>query len=169
MKLRLLAVLALVVGLTGAVALTTQRASAAPAAPTPSAATTTVPCTAIGTLTPTTCTVTVTGFQVINGVVNAVGTVTNNLTGAVANFTTPVLNPAGSCQVLDLTVGAINLNLLGLNVATNTIHLNITAVPGPGNLLGNLLCAVTHLLDNPNGLTGLLNNLLRHGLLGLTV
>jgi hypothetical protein len=40
------------------------------------------------------------------------------------------------------------------------VHLTITAVPGPGNLLGNLLCAVTHLLDgnaSGNVLQGLIN------------
>jgi hypothetical protein len=32
-------------------------------------------------------------------------------------------------------------------VNLNRVHLTITAVPGAGNLLGNLLCAVAHLLD----------------------
>jgi len=68
----------------------------------------------------------------------------------------------GSCQVLNLTLGPINLNLLGLVVRTNQINVRIDAVPGAGNLLGNLLCAVTNLL-NPTGalgqLTGALNNL----------
>jgi hypothetical protein len=43
--------------------------------------------------------------------------------------------------------------------------LNVAAQPGPGNLLGNLLCAVAHLLDNNgplSGIVGLLNNLLGH-------
>ena len=42
------------------------------------------------------------------------------------------------------------------------INLDITAVPGPGNLLGNLLCAVTGLLDGGPlaGLLGQLNDLL---------
>jgi len=52
-----------------------------------------------------------------------------------------------SCQILNLDLGAINLNLLGLVVTTNPIHLNITAVPGAGNLLGNLLCTITNLLN----------------------
>ena len=41
----------------------------------------------------------------------------------------------------------MNLNLLGLKVHLNRVHLNITAQTGPGNLVGNLLCAVAHLLD----------------------
>jgi hypothetical protein len=39
--------------------------------------------------------------------------------------------------------------------------LDITAVRGPGNLLGNLLCAVAGLLDG-GGPGNLLNNLLRN-------
>lgn len=53
----------------------------------------------------------------------------------------------GACQVLNLVLGPINLDLLGLVVRTNRINLRIDAVPGPGNLLGNLLCAITGLLD----------------------
>jgi hypothetical protein len=67
-----------------------------------------------------------------------------------------------ACQVLNLTLGPINLNLLGLVVRTNQIQVRIDAVPGAGNLLGNLLCAVTNLL-NPTGalgqLTGAINQL----------
>jgi hypothetical protein len=69
-----------------------------------------------------------------------------------------------TCTILDLTIGPISLNLLGLMVNTNTIHLTITAQQGPGNLLGNLLCAVAHLLDNTSGpagaLAALLNNII---------
>ena len=71
-------------------------------------------------------------------------------------------NIPGACQVLNLVLGPINLNLLGLVVRTNQINVRIDAVPGAGNLLGNLLCAVTNLL-NPTGalgqLTGAINNL----------
>ena len=54
----------------------------------------------------------------------------------------------GACPILNLTIGPINLNLLGLVVKTNTIHLSITAQPGAGNLLGNLLCDIANLLNN---------------------
>jgi hypothetical protein len=68
----------------------------------------------------------------------------------------------GACQVLNLVLGPINLNLLGLVVRTNQINVRIDAVPGAGNLLGNLLCAITGIL-NPTGalgqLTGAINNL----------
>jgi hypothetical protein len=52
-----------------------------------------------------------------------------------------------ACQILNLVIGPINLDLLGLVVRTNRINVRIDAVPGPGNLLGNLLCAITGLLD----------------------
>jgi hypothetical protein len=63
---------------------------------------------------------------------------------------------AVGCEVLDLVLGPLDLNLLGLVVHLDTVHLNITAVPGAGNLLGNLLCAVAGLLDG-TGLGGLLD------------
>jgi hypothetical protein len=65
----------------------------------------------------------------------------------------PVPTP-GACTILDLTLGPIDLDLLGLRVATNEIRLLVEAVPGPGNLLGNLLCAITNLL-NPSANTPL--------------
>jgi hypothetical protein len=71
-----------------------------------------------------------------------------------------------ACPILTLVLGPLDLNLLGLRVQLNRVNLRITAVPGPGNLLGNLLCAVAGLLDGPQGslqanqVTGLLNLLL---------
>jgi hypothetical protein len=82
--------------------------------------------------------------------------------GNPTNFVTTVTQATGSCQILDLTLGSLDLNLLGLMVHLDTVHLNITAQQGPGNLLGNLLCAVAGLLDNngsTNGLAALLNRL----------
>jgi hypothetical protein len=76
----------------------------------------------------------------------------------------------GSCSVLNLVLGPIDLNLLGLRVRTNEIDLRIEAVPStggavPGGLLGDLLCGITNLLNptanTPLGqLTQLLNALL---------
>jgi hypothetical protein len=72
------------------------------------------------------------------------------------------------CEVLDLVLGPLDLNLLGLVVHLDQVHLNITAVPGAGNLLGNLICAIAGLL-NPGGpltqIVALLNQIL--ALLGL--
>lgn len=105
----------------------------------------------------TTCTLTVTGFKVVNGALQAVGTVSNGTT--TAPFTTNVVDPA-ACQILNLTLGPIHLNLLGLVVDLNQVHLQVTAQPGPGNLLGNLLCAVTNLLNDTGGLGNSLTTLL---------
>ena len=63
----------------------------------------------------------------------------------------------GKCDILFLDLGPIFLDVLGLQVDLSRITLDVDAVPGPGNLLGNLLCAVAGLLDNPNaGLDALL-------------
>jgi hypothetical protein len=71
-----------------------------------------------------------------------------------------------ACNILHLVLGPLDLNLLGLTVHLNQVVLDITAVPGAGNLLGNLLCAVAGLLDGtPVGgllgqIAGLLNQIL---------
>jgi hypothetical protein len=53
----------------------------------------------------------------------------------------------GACQILVLDLRPITLNLLGLVVRTSRIVVRIDAVPGAGNLLGNLLCGLTGILD----------------------
>jgi hypothetical protein len=61
---------------------------------------------------------------------------------------TPGAIPEGSsCPILNLSLGPINLDLLGLNVDTSPICLDITAVPGTSALLGNLLCSIAGLLN----------------------
>jgi|tagenome__1003787_1003787.scaffolds.fasta_scaffold20768829_2 hypothetical protein len=67
---------------------------------------------------------------------------------------------AAACSILHLDLGPLTLNVLGLNVHLNEVVLDITAIPGAGNLLGNLLCSVAGLLDNPNALANLLNQIL---------
>jgi hypothetical protein len=62
------------------------------------------------------------------------------------------------CDILNLVLGPLDLNVLGLEVHLNQVVLDIIAVPGPGNLLGNLLCAIAGLLDG--GLGGLLGQLI---------
>ena len=115
-------------------------------------------------------TLTTTSFQLVNGVLNAVGTLTGTFTPLVGAAQTvnqavsiPLSGLTGTCTILTLHTGAISLNLLGLNVALAPIDLVITADAAPGNLLGNLLCAVAHLLDagGPlSGLVALLNQIL---------
>lgn len=74
-----------------------------------------------------------------------------------------------ACGILDLTLGPLDLNLLGLRVQLSQVDLVITAIPG-GGLLGDLLCAVANLLNPSGALTDLvafldlLNQIL--GLLG---
>jgi hypothetical protein len=76
-----------------------------------------------------------------------------------------------ACRILSLDLGPIDLNLLGLRVRTNEINLLIEAIPG-GGLLGDLLCAVTNLL-NPGGVLGPLTTALNdlvgalNGILGI--
>jgi hypothetical protein len=89
-----------------------------------------------------------------DAVLRVVGTVTNTATGVTTTFTDTAVAPlqvTGTCEILDLVIGPIHLDLLGLVVDVNQIEINITAEQGPGNLLGNLLCAVAGLLDpGPN-------------------
>ena len=72
-----------------------------------------------------------------------------------------------ACQILNLTLQPIDLNLLGLRLRTSRIDLRLEGVPGAGNLLGNLLCGITGILDpqaaapaTPSVLTQVLNALL---------
>lgn len=74
-------------------------------------------------------------------------------------MTTPPPEP-DVCPILHLELGPLDLNLLGLRVELNQVVLDITAIPGPGNLLGNLLCAVAGLLDGVD-LGAVLGNLLQ--------
>ena len=102
------------------------------------------------------------------GIVN--GVLTDTSSGATSNVIRQVRVPldtssggevstAAVCEVLSLVLGPLNLDLLGLVIDLNQVVLNIDAVSGPGNLLGNLLCAITGLLDGTPPL-GLLTNLL---------
>ena len=126
-------------------------------------------------------TFTVSKFAMVKGVLTAIGTYSGTVNGVTT--TTPASAPvtsingrdltgaaslaavtqqaAGSCQILDLTLGPLHLDLLGLVVDLNQVHLTITAQQGSGNLLGNLLCAVAGLLDNTGGATGGLSGLLQ--------
>jgi hypothetical protein len=112
-----------------------------------------------------------------------VGTISGVLTttdGTTRNVISPVRVPldraasgagevsiAQVCGILSLVLGPLDLNLLGLSISLNQTILYIDAVAGPGNLLGNLLCAVSGLLGGV-GLTGLITHLLNQilGLLG---
>ena len=47
------------------------------------------------------------------------------------------------CQILDLRLGPLDLNLLGLIVHLDTVHLQITA-NSRGGILGRLFCSLAH-------------------------
>jgi hypothetical protein len=103
-------------------------------------------------------------------------TVTNTTTGEVRTFVTeaamPVMNGGSAiaknagesgaiascsdetaetgvaaCDILSLVLGPLHLDVLGLVIDLNQVVLDITATTGSGDLLGNLLCAITGLLD----------------------
>ena len=63
-----------------------------------------------------------------------------------------------TCGVLHLDIGAVNLNVQGVLVATQPISIDLSgdsAAP-----LGNLVCTIESTLNNVVGLVGLLNQLL---------
>jgi hypothetical protein len=62
-------------------------------------------------------------------------------------FASSVYHFTATCGILLLDLGPLHLDLLGLVVDLNEVILNITAESGANNLLGNLLCALTGLLD----------------------
>jgi hypothetical protein len=122
-------------------------------------------------------------FEIQDGRLMAIGALTATVTDATGNvirtIVTQVAMPvnnaaggaaaaaAGSCDILNLVLGPLHLELLGLVVDLNQVVLNITGQTGAGNLLGNLLCAITGLLDAGSlgtQLVNLLNQLI--GVLG---
>ncbi|MFP5336813.1 MAG: ABC transporter substrate-binding protein [Actinomycetes bacterium] len=123
-------------------------------------------------------TFTVERFVNDGGQLMAVGALTGTITdaaGTVTDVSQQVSIPvdldasSGSCQILHLVLGPLDLDLLGLQVFLDTVTLDITAQPGPGNLLGNLLCAVAGLLDGPTGLNAIVTQIanLLNQLLGI--
>jgi hypothetical protein len=107
-----------------------------------------------------------TKFTVVNGALQATGLLTGELSagngtslGTVHRIITTTVDTGKAdaappvCSILNLKLGPLNLNLLGLNVHLNRIHLTITAIPGIGNLLGNLLCSIANLLNGGGSLT----------------
>lgn len=63
-----------------------------------------------------------------------------------------------TCPILDLQLGPIHLSVLGLNVDTSPICLEITATEG-GGLLGDLLCSIANLLNDGTSLADVLAGL----------
>jgi hypothetical protein len=97
-------------------------------------------------------------LKLADGTVQQFSNVPATLANASGGGGLRILMFQGSCSILDLDIGAIHLDLLGLVVDLAPVHLDITAETGSGNLLGNLLCALVGILD-PGG-TGLLTQLI---------
>jgi len=98
----------------------------------------------------------------LTGVVdNTLQLVANATTASGVNFQIPLTlantTPGAATPILDLHVGAIHLDLLGLKVDTSEICLKITAAPT--GLLGTVLGDVAHLLDGGLDLSHLLGSL----------
>jgi hypothetical protein len=96
---------------------------------------------------------------VLNGeVLNRAGRVITTLTDqAVSLRVTELIGDdgggdggSGVCQILNLTLGPLDLNVLGLIVELDTVNLDISADPA-GGLLGQLLCGVADLLGSVLG------------------
>jgi len=67
-----------------------------------------------------------------------------------------------TCDILNLVLGPIDLNLLGLRLQVNQIQIDLTAIQG-GGILGDLLCAIADLLNGARilrDIVGLLNQIL---------
>jgi len=107
----------------------------------------------------------------INGVRSVITQVTlpvSSMTtaGSTATAQAVAIEQVTSCGILHLELGPLDLNLLGLVVHLDRVVLDVSAVPGAGNLLGNLLCSIAGLLDSGplaqilNQLVDLLNNLI---------
>jgi hypothetical protein len=102
-----------------------------------------------------------TGQLVATGVLTGVVTTAAGVTTSVVRtLALPAAVTQATCEILHLDLGPLNLDLLGLQINLSQIVLDITAQAGAGNLLGNLLCAVANLLNNPSGLADLLNRIL---------
>ena len=73
---------------------------------------------------------------------------------------------AETCQVVDVALGAINVDVLGAVLALSPVTLNFSGVVGTA--LGDLICEATELVGNVAALVGVLNNILAllTGLLG---
>ena len=112
-------------------------------------------------------TVTRTADGVTESFTDVPGTLTHTDPAAVSTQALGANEP-GMCDILFLDIGAIHLDLLGLVLDLSPIQLDLDADPGPGNLLGNLLCAVTGLLDGGGLLTQIIGVLDRiNAILGL--
>ena len=124
-------------------------------------------------------TFTITRFANQSGQLVAIGTVaatavdTTGARSVITELALPVTKitsgdtaaPAGvivqqvACGILHLELGPLDLDLLGLVVHLDQVVLDVSAEPGSGNLLGNLLCSIAGLLNGGSPLAHILNQL----------
>jgi hypothetical protein len=110
---------------------------------------------------------TITSVALVNGVLTATGTATAVIHGQTTTvpFSAPIEvtaspnpDPTDPCAILDLRLGPIHLNLLGLDVQTSPICLVLTGFAN-GGLLGQLLCGLANALNNGIPLVDFLGSL----------
>lgn len=103
-----------------------------------------------------------THFAVQNGQLVAITSLGNQVLGtAPAQVTQPT---PGTCSVLNLVLGPLHLDLLGLIIDlnggtdANGNALPVTITAQPGTLLGGLVCDIANLLNaSPPNLSGIAN------------
>jgi len=90
------------------------------------------------------------------GLLGGISSILGGLTGSPTIPTGHAAHsPHGVTNLLHLSAGPVDLNLLGLDVHLDNCNngpvvVNVSAQSGPGNLLGNLLTGVAHLLEAPH-------------------
>jgi hypothetical protein len=94
----------------------------------------------------------------VGNTLNAIVALGNQTISVPLTLTTTPNSADPSCPILNLHLGPIHLNLLGLNVDTSEICLSVTAHEG-GGLLGDLLCSVSSLLEAGTPLSSILGGL----------
>jgi hypothetical protein len=101
------------------------------------------------------------GQLVATGLLSGVVTTAAGVsTSVVRTVSLPAAIGDTTCAILHLDLGPLHLDVLGLQVDLSRVILDITAQSGAGNLLGNLLCGVANLLNDPGGLANLLNRII---------
>lgn len=86
--------------------------------------------------------------SVVNGAPMLSGMLTGTgLPAAGLQFTTAITDAQATCKILDVNVVDLGIlpqhfEFLGLVVNVDAVHLTIEAVEGPGNTIGNLVCAI---------------------------
>jgi hypothetical protein len=122
--------------------------------------------TVIGTFTPVAAVAGPNGTLLLQGIFDRAGGGGRQNIALPLTLDFPDFLTSGVCTILDLQLGPLDLNLLGLEVHLNQINLVIEANPA-GGLLGQLLCAIANLLQG--GLQNVINQVvdLLNQILGL--